>query len=419
MTDSLSLPSGTNLRLLLKGCQCEDAYLFDAESTRSLIREAIALSELTVLNDIVHTFDDGGYTSAFILAESHVTLHTWPEHDRIVLVEISVCDYYRPNHERTLTLGKHIQAIFNPNSIIQEVMPMTPRIADQVNSGQGYYVELDSIIATRKSHYQEIIVADTKSFGRTLVLDGVFQTSEVDECYYHEPLVHIPMISHSNPSNVLICGGGDGIAARDVLYHPGVECCEIVDIDQELIELSKQELYMIHQGSFSDPRLTVHVEDAAKFVDQSTKKYDVIIMDTTDAVGCGEVLYSHDFYRNIKSHLNDDGCIGLHLGSPFYMHPPAKQAIGYLDELFPSIYPYMQFVPAYGTMMLFLLCFKQETELLTANQVFERIEQREIDNLQVLSHETYSAMFAIPPKMKPIFSASWLKAQESVLSGTI
>lgn len=121
------LPEGTNLRLLFENCQCSDSFLFQHESTREAIIEAIQAVGFQQLNHAGHDFCEGGYTSAFILAESHVIVHTWPEHSRTVIVEISVCDFRRPNRERTLDLGRRITEIYQPLKTIQEILPMAPR----------------------------------------------------------------------------------------------------------------------------------------------------------------------------------------------------------------------------------------------------------------------------------------------------
>lgn len=121
------LPEGTNLRLLFEDCQCEDRYLFEHASTRDALIDAIDAVGFQHLSNTGHDFVEGGYTSAFILAESHVIVHTWPEHDRIVIVEISVCDFRRPNRPRTLDLGDRITAIFLPKRTVREILPMAPR----------------------------------------------------------------------------------------------------------------------------------------------------------------------------------------------------------------------------------------------------------------------------------------------------
>lgn len=121
------LPEGTNLRLLFEDCQCEDSALFQHESTRDAITAAIHAVGFLPLSHTGHDFTEGGYTSAFILAESHLIVHTWPEHDRTVIIEISVCDFRRPNRERTLDLGRRIVSIFQPGKIVQEILPMAPR----------------------------------------------------------------------------------------------------------------------------------------------------------------------------------------------------------------------------------------------------------------------------------------------------
>ncbi len=397
MIDSNALPGGTNLRLLLEECQCDDAYLLEHSTVQSLIETAIQEVGFQHLVNTGHKFEGGGYTSAFILAESHVIIHTWPENNRIAIVDISVCDFKRPNRARTLALGDLIAAIFQAKKTIHEVLPMIPRIADNALPAQGYHIEIEKIIASRKSAFQNILIAETKPYGRALVLDGVVQISESDDFYYHEPLVHVAMLSHQNPQHVLICGGGDGGAAKQVIKHSSVESCTIVDIDKDVVELSKKELFSVHQGAFDDPRVDVNIQDAEQFIAKTDAEYDVIIIDTTDPAAVSETLFSQDFFNAIHAVLAKDGCLTLHVGSPFAEGGYRETVIEHLDDIFKSVHPYMNFVPCYGALLCYLVCFKSDSGLIKPEIVDQRLKQRGIDNLSYINPEIYQALFAIPP----------------------
>ena len=156
--------------------------------------------------------------------------------------------------------------------------------------------EVSNVLYKGKSDFQDIIVADSKEFGRMLVLDGVFQTSIKDEFMYHESIVHIPLFLHPNPKNVLIIGGGDGGAAREAVRHPEVEHVTMVDIDGKVIELSKKYFPEISKAMLEkNPKLTVKVGDGIAFMREAENFYDVIIVDCSDPVGPGEGLFTYEF----------------------------------------------------------------------------------------------------------------------------
>ncbi|MGC9326503.1 MAG: polyamine aminopropyltransferase [Candidatus Hinthialibacter sp.] len=398
-----SLPQGTNLRLLLDDCECEKPFLYDYSSTKKAIAEDIESVGFQFLTHTGHNFPEGGYTSAFILAESHVVVHTWPEHNHTVIIDISVCDFRRPNRDRTLNLGQRISHMFRPQKTVQEVLPMIPRLSDQVLPGQGYYVEINDLPAIRSSAHQEIMIAATKPFGRALLIDGIFQTSEKEGFFYHEPLVHPPMLSHENPAHVLICGGGDGGAAWEVLKHPSVESCTIVEIDREVVDLCRQELPGVHRHAFDDPRVNIYISDAYDFVKQCDAEFDVIVLDATDPGAISQPLFSKEFYQAAHAILAKDGCLSLHTGAPLQPNEIRDAAVKAIPEIFTAVYPYMNFVPCYGTLLSYFMCFKGEGYIASPEEMERRLVQRGISDLRYLNQETYAALFAIPPCLESMF----------------
>lgn len=193
-------------------------------------------------------------------------------------------------------------------------------ITEHQSSHLDLTTEVSDILYRGHSDFQDIVVADSKEFGRMLVLDGVFQTSIKDEFMYHESIVHIPMFLHPNPKRVLIIGGGDGGSAREAVRHPEVESVAMVDIDGKVIELSKQYFPEISKAMLEDnPKLTVTVGDGIAFMRQAENYYDVIIVDCSDPVGPGEGLFTYDFYKDTFKALKDDGIFVQQTESPF-MH---------------------------------------------------------------------------------------------------
>lgn len=212
--------------------------------------------------------------------------------------------------------------------------------------------EVSDILYRGHSQFQDIIVADSKEFGRMLVLDGVFQTSIKDEFMYHESIVHIPMFLHPNPKKVLIIGGGDGGAAREAVRHPEVESVTMVDIDGKVIELSKQYFPEIAKAMIEgDPKLTVKVGDGIAFMREAENYYDVIIVDCSDPVGPGEGLFSYDFYKDTFRALKDDGLFVQQTESPFMHRELVKDIFDCVSDIFPITRLYTAFIPLYPSGM--------------------------------------------------------------------
>lgn len=208
--------------------------------------------------------------------------------------------------------------------------------------------EASEILYRGHSDFQDIVVADSKEFGRMLVLDGVFQTSVKDEFMYHESIVHIPLFLHPNPKRVLIIGGGDGGSAREAVRHPEVESVAMVDIDGKVIELSKQYFPEISKAMLEEnPKLTVTVGDGIAFMRQAENYYDVIIVDCSDPVGLGEGLFTYDFYKDTFKALKDDGIFVQQTESPFMHGKLVKDVFDCVSDIFPIARLYTAFIPLY------------------------------------------------------------------------
>ena len=208
------------------------------------------------------------------------------------------------------------------------------------------------------SKYQDIHIFETCDYGKLLVIDGTVQTTERDEFIYHEMLVHPPMLTHINPRKILIIGGGDGGAAREVLKHEPQEV-HIVEIDEEVVNLSKKYLKSISSG-YNDKRVHLHIEDGIKFVKKG-EKYDVIIIDSTDPVKHAKGLFEEDFYYSIKNSLNSDGVLVQQCGTPFYHPEELNGVFSKLSKVFKYVKLYLAYIPTYPSgMWSFTMASNQE-----------------------------------------------------------
>ena len=201
-------------------------------------------------------------------------------------------------------------------------------------------------LVDQRSPYQHIQVFETKDFGRMLVLDGKVQCCERDEYTYHEMLAHVPLLTHPNPAHVLVVGGGDGGTVREVLKHPKVLKATLVEIDEQVIEVSRQWLPTLSSGLSANPRLEIVTKDAAEAI-RDLPDQDVILVDSSDPEGPSEVLFTQRFFDSLKQALRPDGVIALQAGSPFFYARQISDARAKLEKIFRFVRPYVLPIPTY------------------------------------------------------------------------
>ena len=161
----------------------------------------------------------------------------------------------------------------------------------------GFFIRSARLIEKFRSPFQDVEVHDSKPFGKLFRLDGYFMTSEKDEFFYHENLVHMAALSHPHPRRALIVGGGDGGSAEELLKHPSMQAVTLAEIDAAVVDISRKHLRSVHRGSLDDPRVALRIEDGFAYVRGTAEKFDLIVLDLTDPGGPSTPLYTVDFYR--------------------------------------------------------------------------------------------------------------------------
>ncbi|WP_010243594.1 polyamine aminopropyltransferase [Acetivibrio cellulolyticus] len=199
---------------------------------------------------------------------------------------------------------------------------------------------------TEKTEFQDLALIETEQFGRMLVLDGTVQTTIGDEFVYHEMITHVPLFTHKNPKKVLVIGGGDGGAIREIIKHPSVEKAVLCEIDGRVIEVSKEYLPEI-SCALSDKRVEVLVADGIKYVQDNKNEFDVIMVDSTDPVGPAVGLFAVDFYKAIYDALKEDGIFVAQTESPFFHKDLIKNVYKDISSLFPITKLYTCAIPTY------------------------------------------------------------------------
>ncbi|WP_431301950.1 polyamine aminopropyltransferase [Sediminicoccus sp. BL-A-41-H5] len=212
--------------------------------------------------------------------------------------------------------------------------------------GQRFLVKRE--LARVKSEFQDIMLFESTSHGRVMVLDGVIQITERDEFVYQEMLTHVPLLAHGDAKRVLIIGAGDGGVLRRVLQHRNVEKCVMVEIDGEVIRLCQEHMPDVAGDAWTNPRGQVIVGDGIDYVRQAEAgSFDVVIVDSTDPIGVGEVLFTDEFYHNAARLLSANGLIVNQCGVPFMQADELRETSLRRGKFFPDISAYVAAVPTY------------------------------------------------------------------------
>jgi spermidine synthase len=221
-------------------------------------------------------------------------------------------------------------------------------INETLYPGWGQRFRVVEELARVTTDFQEIVVFQSETHGRVLVLDGAIQITESDEFVYQEMLAHVPLLEHGAARSVLIIGAGDGGVLRRVLEHGGVSRAVMVEIDGEVIRLAKQFLPSIAGDAWNDPRAEVIVGDGIDYVRKTADaSFDVIIVDSTDPVGVGEALFTDEFYLNCARILTDDGLIVNQCGVPFMQADELRETSRRRAKVFSRVSAYVAAVPTY------------------------------------------------------------------------
>ncbi len=211
----------------------------------------------------------------------------------------------------------------------------------------GITSKINETLHREKTEFQDMAVIDTEQFGRMLVLDGMVMTTIKDEFVYHEMISHVALNTHPNPENVLVIGGGDGGAIREIVKHPKVKKATLVEIDGRVIEVSKQYLPEIAAALFENPKVEVRVEDGVKHAAESISQYDVILVDSTEPVGPAVGLFALDFYQTVAKALKPDGIMVAQTESPFFNDDLISRVYKDISRVFPITKLYLANIPTY------------------------------------------------------------------------
>lgn len=277
-------------------------------------------------------------------------------------------------------------------------------------------IGVTDVLLDTQSEFQRIQVVDTGRLGRMLVLDGNLQCSEGDEAGYHELLVHVGLCrkgASKGPKRVLIIGGGDGGAAREALRHDDVERVDLVDIDEAVMNAARELLPSVWRtpdgrSLDDDERFFAHAEDGLAFLEEGDDRYDLIVVDASDPVGPGTVLYSKRFYEAIRRRLAPGGAVTVQAGSYWYLPSVLQRVNEGLGDVFPVVRVYQCFTAIYpgGVWNLAVATLGDDPTDVDAERVAR------LGELSFYDAGAHKAAFALPPVARRVLAEDAPPLQE-------
>ena len=269
---------------------------------------------------------------------------------------------------------------------------------EKLHIGLNQEIKIKNRLINKKSNFQKIEIFDTLTYGRVLALDGVIQVTEKDEYAYSEMLVHPAMQALAKKAKkILIIGGGDGAVAEEVLKYHYVKNIDLVDIDKEVIDLSKKYFKKINNNSLINKKLKLFYEDAFNFIDKNKNYYDLVIADRPDPIGAGKSLYKSNFYKKIKNIMSENSMAVFQSGVPFLQKKELNEVIKDIKKYFKYYGFYFTVVPSYIGGFMALVWASNNYDLLKKKIFIDKNIKTEYFNKEILN-----ASFAVPNFLKKI-----------------
>ncbi|KAF5185414.1 Polyamine aminopropyltransferase [Thalictrum thalictroides] len=294
-------------------------------------------------------------------------------------------------------MGEAVEILLSNNGLSnglddQETQKKCCWYEEELDEDLKWSFALNSTLHRGTSEYQDIVLLDTKHFGKALMIDGKMQSAETDEYVYHECLIHPSLLYHPNPKAVFIMGGGEGSAAREVLKHNNIQKVVMCDIDQEVVDFCRKHL-SANWEAFRNERLDLIINDAKAELEKREEKYDLIVGDLADPVEGGPCyqLYTKSFYEKIlKPKLKDSGIFVTQAGPAGVLtHKEVFSSIyNTLRNVFKYVVAYTAHVPSFVDTWGWVMASDQPF-VLEANQIDNRIEERVDGELLYLNGTTF------------------------------
>ncbi len=276
------------------------------------------------------------------------------------------------------------------------------------DKGIRFGIKCVKTLYSYQSEYQQIDVLETVEFGRMLLLDGLVMLTQRDEFIYHEMITHPALFAHPAPEKVLVIGGGDGGTVRELARHNCLREIVLCEIDRHVVDTSMRFFPEI-ACSMDDSRVTILYQDGADFARQQPSRFDLIIIDSTDPVGPGEVLFSQEFYTACLSALRPGGILAAQTESPVHHLELMRDIKRRLESAgFSKVRFYTAPIPTYpGGFWSWCLASadnlrQAEADDLSGFSPARTMDKELLQELRYYNREIHEAAFCLPQFMKKI-----------------
>jgi spermidine synthase len=228
-------------------------------------------------------------------------------------------------------------------------MPGKRWISENLFDALGFRMtyEVERVLYEMQTEHQHLVLFEHKLFGKMLMLDGATQVTTRDEFIYHEMMSHVPILAHGDAKEVLIVGGGDCGIAEEVLKHKSVKRLTQVEIDASVVEFSKEHFPEFTGPVLGDKRFDLVIDDGMNYVAKTDRRFDVVIVDSTDPKGPGKVLFSRKFYAACRRCMRKGGVMVTQNGVPIFQAGELRSGIGKFRKLFADGTCYVAAIPTY------------------------------------------------------------------------
>jgi len=257
---------------------------------------------------------------------------------------------------------------------------------------------VDRILYELETEHQHLVLFEQPFFGKMLMLDGATQITKRDEFIYQEMMSHVPIFAHGNAREVLIVGGGDCGIAEEVLKHGTVKHLTQVEIDPAVVAFAKEHFPEFTRPVFADKRFNSVIDDGMKYVARTERRFDVIIVDSTDPQGPGKVLFSRKFYAACKRCMNKGGVLVTQNGVPIFQPRELASSAAKFRALFADGACYIAAIPTYvgGHMAMGWASDNRRLRQLSVWTLGERYRKAGSFPTRYWTPEVHAAAFALP-----------------------
>ena len=273
-------------------------------------------------------------------------------------------------------------------------------IAETLFDPEGFRMtyEVERVLYETQTEHQHLVLFEHKFFGKMLMLDGATQVTTKDEFVYHEMMSHVPLFAHGKAKEVLIVGGGDCGIAEEVLKHKTVQRLTQCEIDASVVEFSREHFPEFTRPVLGNKRFDLVIDDGMNFVAKTDRRFDVIIVDSTDPIGPGKVLFSPKFYAGCKRCLTPGGVLVTQNGVPILQAGELRTGIAKLCKLFADGSCYVAAIPTYvgGHMAMGFATDNKALRRTPLKTIADRYKKAGSFKTKYWTPEVHQAAFALP-----------------------